>query len=49
MLHRRLSGDYETLPASPEAMIHIASIDNLTKRITRDHTRLARRLLRQKG
>ncbi|WP_391858352.1 hypothetical protein [Streptomyces silvisoli] len=26
--------DYETLPASSEAMIHIASIDNLTQRIT---------------
>ncbi|MER6695483.1 IS5 family transposase [Streptomyces minutiscleroticus] len=34
MLHRRLSRDYETLPASSEAMIHVASIDNLAKRIT---------------
>jgi transposase len=38
MLHRRLSRDYETLPASSEAMIHIASIDNLTKRITDETT-----------
>lgn len=38
MLHRRLARDYETLPASSEAMIHIASIDNLTKRITGEAT-----------
>jgi transposase len=38
MLHRRLSRDYETLPASSEAMIHIASIDNLAKRITDETT-----------
>ncbi|CAM5701259.1 IS4/IS5 family transposase OS=Streptomyces alboniger OX=132473 GN=CP975_34730 PE=4 SV=1 [Streptomyces alboniger] len=38
MLHRRLARDYETLPASSEAMIHIASIDNLTKRITDETT-----------
>jgi transposase len=38
MLRRRLSRDYETLPASSEAMIHIASIDNLTKRITDETT-----------
>ncbi len=38
MLHRRLSRDYETLPASSEAMIHVASIDNLTKRITDETT-----------
>ena len=37
-LHRRLSRDYETLPASSEAMIHIASIDNLAKRITDETT-----------
>lgn len=30
--------DYETLPASSEAMIHIASIDNLAKRITDETT-----------
>jgi transposase len=38
MLHRRLSRDYETLPTSSEAMIHIASIDNLAKRITDETT-----------
>lgn len=38
MLHRRLARDYETLPASSEAMIHIAAIDNLTKRITGETT-----------
>lgn len=39
-MRRRLARDYEALPASSEAMIHIASIDNLTKRIT-DETALA--------
>jgi transposase len=34
MLHRRLARDYETLPASSEAMIHIAMIDNVSRRIT---------------
>lgn len=34
MLHRRLVRDYETLPASSEAMIHIAMIDNVSRRIT---------------
>jgi transposase len=38
MLRRRLARDYETLPASSEAMFHIASIDNLTKRITDETT-----------
>jgi transposase len=38
MLHRRLARDYETLPASSEAMIHVASIDNLTKRTTDETT-----------
>ncbi|MDH6130290.1 IS5 family transposase, partial [Kitasatospora sp. GP82] len=38
MLRRRLTRDYETLPASSEAMIHIASIDNLAKRITDEST-----------
>jgi transposase len=38
MLYRRLSRDYETLPASSQAMIHIASINNLTKRITDEST-----------
>lgn len=30
--------DYETLPTSSEAVIHVASIDNLTKRITDETT-----------
>lgn len=38
MLHRRLARDYETLPSSSESMIHIAAIDNLTKRITGEAT-----------
>jgi transposase len=38
MLHRRLARDYETLTASSEAMIHIASIDNFSKRITDETT-----------
>lgn len=38
MLRRRLARHYETLPASSEAMIHISSIDNLTKRITDETT-----------
>lgn len=38
MLHRRLARDYETLTTSSEAMIHIASIDNLAKRITDETT-----------
>ncbi|MEU9086521.1 IS5 family transposase [Streptomyces sp. NPDC048357] len=38
MMHRRLARDYETLTTSSEAMIHIASIDNLTKRITDETT-----------
>jgi transposase len=38
MLHRRLARDYETLPASSEAMIHLATIDNLTRRITDETT-----------
>jgi transposase len=33
MLHHRLARDYETLPASSEAVIHLAVIDNVTKRI----------------
>jgi transposase len=33
MLHRRLARDYEVLDSSSEAMIHIASIDNLARRI----------------
>jgi transposase len=38
MLHRRLARDYETLPTSSQAMIHIAAIDNLSKRITDETT-----------
>ncbi len=38
MMHRRLTRDYETLTTSSEAMIHIASIDNLTRRITDETT-----------
>lgn len=38
MTHRRLARDYETLTTSSEAMIHIASIDNLAKRITDETT-----------
>jgi transposase len=38
MLHRRLARDYETLESSSEAMIHIASIDNLTRRIADETT-----------
>ena len=38
MLRRRLSRDYESLPSSSKAMIHIASIDNLTKRIMDETT-----------
>ena len=38
MLHRRLARDYETLPESSEAMIHLAMIDNVSKRITGEST-----------
>lgn len=38
MLHRRLARDYETLPASAEAMIQIAMIDNISRRITDEST-----------
>jgi transposase len=38
MLHRRLARDYETLPASAEAMIHVAMIDNVSRRITGETT-----------
>ncbi|GGS27136.1 hypothetical protein GCM10010269_77180 [Streptomyces humidus] len=38
LMHRRLAYDYETLPVSSEAMIHVASIDNLAKRITDETT-----------
>lgn len=38
MLHRRLARDYEVLDSSSEAMIHIASIDNLARRIAHENT-----------
>jgi transposase len=38
MLHRRLARDYETLNESSEAMIQIAMIDNVSKRITDETT-----------
>jgi transposase len=38
MLHRRLTRDYETHPASSEAMIHIAAIDNISRRIADETT-----------
>jgi transposase len=38
MLHRRLDRDFETLPESSEAMIQIAMIDNVSKRITGETT-----------
>ena len=38
MLHRRLARDYEGRPASSEAMIHLAMIDNVSKRITDETT-----------
>lgn len=38
MLHRRLARDYETLDSSSEATIHIASIDNLAKRVSGETT-----------
>lgn len=37
-MHRRLARDYETLPASSEAVIHIASIDYLAKLISDETT-----------
>jgi transposase len=38
MFHRRLARDYETLNESSEAMIHLAMIDNVSKRITDEAT-----------
>lgn len=38
MVHRRLARDYEVLPASSEAHIRIAMIDNLLKRVTGETT-----------
>jgi transposase len=38
MQHRRLARDYETLPETSATMIHIAMIDNLTRRATDETT-----------
>jgi len=38
MLHRRLVRDFETLPSSSEAMLQIAMIDNVSKRVTGETT-----------
>jgi transposase len=38
MFHRRLARDYEALPARSEAMIHIAMIDLMTRRLTGEST-----------
>jgi transposase len=38
MLHHRLARDYKTLPASSGAMIHLAVIDNIIKRIADETT-----------
>ncbi|GAA2146633.1 IS5 family transposase [Actinomadura napierensis] len=38
MLHRRLARDYETLPARSEAMIHVAMIDLMSRRLTGEAT-----------
>ncbi|MFI6519526.1 transposase [Spirillospora sp. NPDC050679] len=37
MLHRRLARDYERHPATSEALIRWAAIDQMTRRITRGH------------
>lgn len=37
-LLRRLARDYETLPTSSEAMINLAMIDNMTRRLTGENT-----------
>ncbi|MEU8401781.1 IS5 family transposase [Nonomuraea sp. NPDC048892] len=38
MLHRRLTRDYEALPTRSEAMIHIAMIDLIARRLTGENT-----------
>ncbi len=38
MLHRRLARDYETHPTNSAAMIRLAMIDNLAKRVTDEAT-----------
>ncbi|WP_425566897.1 transposase [Sphaerisporangium flaviroseum] len=47
MLHRRLVRDYEALPARSEAMIHVAMIDLMTRRLTRESTPTLRDTLTQ--
>ncbi|GFE16875.1 hypothetical protein Sgleb_49220 [Streptomyces glebosus] len=38
MNHRRLARDYETHPHRSEAMINLAMIDLISKRLTREST-----------
>jgi transposase len=38
MLHRRLARDYKALPTGSEAMIHVAMIDLMARRCTREST-----------
>ncbi|MGX1372845.1 hypothetical protein RKD19_008204 [Streptomyces canus] len=38
MLHRRPARDYETLPARPEAMIHLVMTDLMARRLTGENT-----------
>ncbi|MEW1914758.1 IS5 family transposase [Kitasatospora sp. NPDC085895] len=38
MLHRRLARDYEALPARSEAMVHVAMIGLMTRRLTGEST-----------
>lgn len=38
MLHRRLARDYEALPARSEAMLHLAMIDLMARRVTGEST-----------
>jgi hypothetical protein len=38
MFHRRLTRDYETLPARSEAMIHLAMTDLMARRLTGEAT-----------
>nr|WP_237527160.1 MULTISPECIES: transposase [unclassified Streptomyces] len=38
MLHRRPARDYETHPHRSEAMIHLAMIDLMTRRLTGENT-----------
>ena len=38
MFHRRLARDYETLPARSEAIIHVAMIDLISRRLTSEST-----------